>query len=149
VGQDAWEEVHRVALEPDEPPKNLGWPAYEGAEPLDGPELDTTGELAFPVAAYSHDEGCSVVGGPVYRGAAVRALSGRYVFGDFCSGALWTLRPAPEGRVTDVRRERAAVPQLTHIGTDADGELVLAAASGDVVRLVPARQGTSSAGAPR
>jgi hypothetical protein len=37
-----------------------------------------------------------------------------------------------------MRRERAAVPQLTHIGADADGELVLAAASGDLVRLVPA-----------
>ena len=138
VGQDGAEEVDRVALEPDEPPKNLGWPAYEGTQALENAELDRTGQLVFPVAAYDHAQGCSITGGSIYRGTRIPALSGRYVYGDFCSGALWTLRPAPAGRAQDVRRERAALPQLTHIGTDADGELVLATAGGDVVRAVPA-----------
>ena len=30
VGQDEVEEINRVLLEPDEPPKNLGWSAFEG-----------------------------------------------------------------------------------------------------------------------
>jgi hypothetical protein len=59
-----------------------------------------------------------------------------YVYGDFCTGALWSLAPRPGRGATDVRRERARRPQLTHIGTDADGELVLASADGDLTRAV-------------
>jgi glucose/arabinose dehydrogenase len=135
VGQDQVEEVNRVLLEPDEPPKNLGWSAYEGTARLDG-ELDTTGELVFPVATYGHYEGCSVIGGHVYQGTALEPLVRRYVYGDFCSGSLWSLRGTPEGGATDVRRERAKVPQLTHIGQDGDGELVFASASGAIYRAI-------------
>jgi glucose/arabinose dehydrogenase len=137
VGQDAVEEVHRVALEPDEPPKNLGWPAYEGTRELDRERLRAGGELVFPTAVYGHDHGCSITGGVVYRGAALPALSGRYVYGDFCTGALWSLRPAPGAGADDVRREAARRPQLTHIGVDADSELVLAAADGRLMRAIP------------
>ena len=51
VGQDEREEIHRAYLEPDEPPKNFGWSAYDGSTPLEGRRLDETGELVWPVAA--------------------------------------------------------------------------------------------------
>lgn len=141
VGQDEVEEINRVPLEPDEPPKNLGWSRFEGTvEVTEGDQpLDTTGELVWPVATYTHEDGnCSVTGGVVYHGVAVPELSGRYVYGDFCSGTLWSLRGTPKGGAADVRRERARVPQLTHVGTDAQGELVLASATGAIYRAVPA-----------
>jgi glucose/arabinose dehydrogenase len=138
VGQDEVEEVNRVLLEPDEPPKNLGWSAYEGTRRYEEHGLAGDGELIWPVAVYDHDEGCSVTGGLVYGGVGIPALSRRYVYGDFCSGILWSLRGLPGGRAGDVRRERARVPSLTHIGTDARGELVFASASGDLYRAVPA-----------
>jgi hypothetical protein len=78
-----------------------------------------------------------VTGGVVYRGDAAPALSGRYVYGDFCSGTLWSLRPNPNGSAADVRRESAKVPQLTHIGTDSEGELVFASGAGDIYAAVP------------
>jgi glucose/arabinose dehydrogenase len=139
VGQDEVEEVDRVPLEFDEPPKNLGWSAYEGTDRIGGHELDPTGELVWPVAQYRHDDvgGCSITGGVVYGGARLPGLVRRYVYGDFCSGTLWSLRGTPAGGATDVRRERPAIPQLTHIGTDADGELVFASGSGDLYRAVP------------
>ena len=140
VGQDKVEEIDRVPLEFDEPPKNLGWSAFEGTRALPGHDLDRTGEIVWPVAAYSHRDGCSVTGGLIYRGSRLPRLSGRYLYGDFCTGALWTLRPTPEGRATDVRRETAGAPQLTHIGTDADGELILATAGGDLLRATPVRR---------
>ena len=84
----------------------------------------------WPVVQYTHDDGCSVTGGYVYQGAKLPRLAGRYLYGDFCSGVLWSLKGAPEGRVADVRRERAAVPQLTHIGPDAEGEPLFASAAG-------------------
>ena len=79
------------------------------------------GKLVVPVAEYSHGEGCSVIGGYVYRGKAVPAAAGRYFFGDYCSGTIWSLsssaaRPA-------VRQEPFTVPSLTSFGEDAAGEL--------------------------
>jgi glucose/arabinose dehydrogenase len=138
VGQDHVEEIDRVLLEPDEPPKNLGWSAFEGTERVpEGDDSLTDGELVWPVAQYTHADGCSVTGGYVYQGTGLDRLRGRYLYGDFCSGILWSLKAAPEGRAADVRRERAAVPQLTHIGPDADGEPLFASASGAIFRARP------------
>lgn len=138
VGQDAFEEVDRVQLEPDEPPKNLGWGAYEGEKRIPGKRLDRRGEVLPPVAVYSHEDGCSITGGVVYRGTRVPELAGRYVYGDFCTGVLWSLKPKPGRGARDVRREKAAQPQLTHIGIDLDGELHLASANGEIARVVRA-----------
>jgi len=141
VGQDDVEEVDRVLLELDEPPKNLGWSAFEGTGRVEGHELDREGELVWPVATYTHDTGCSITGGVVYGGGALPAFARRYLYGDFCAGSLWSLAPEPGGTATDVRRERATVPQLTHIGVDADGELLFASAAGAIYRAVPPRSG--------
>ena len=87
-----------MLLEPDEPPKNLGWSAFEGTKRVgDGDDSLTDGELVWPVAEYTHDEGCSVTGGYVYQGAKLPRLAGRYLYGDFCSGVLWSLERAPWG----------------------------------------------------
>jgi hypothetical protein len=127
-----------VLLEPDEPPKNLGWSMFEGSSRLeDGDDHLSPGEVIWPVAIYRHADGCSVTGGYVYRGTRLPALQGRYLYGDFCSGALWSLKPTPAGRATDVRREQATVPQLTHIGPDADGEPVFASADGSIYAASP------------
>ena len=139
VGQDEIEEIDRVLLKPDEPPKNLGWSVFEGAEEVgEGHDLEGEGELVWPVATYTHEDGCSVTGGFVYHGTDVPALKGRYVYGDFCSGILWSLAPAPGGGARDVRRERAELPQLTHIGQDGDGRIVFASGTGAIYRAVPA-----------
>ena len=45
----------------------------------------------MPVAEYSHDDGCSITGGYVYRGPKIAGLSGRYVYADYCCGKMWTL----------------------------------------------------------
>jgi hypothetical protein len=83
-----------------------------------------------------------VTGGVVYAGAELPRLGRRYVYGDFCSGAVWTLSGTPEGRATDVRREQAKVPGLTHIGTTNEGELLFASGTGALYRAVPAGSGS-------
>jgi glucose/arabinose dehydrogenase len=139
VGQDRFEEINRIALEFDEPPRNAGWSVYEGTRRIPGRHrLDRRGELVWPVAGYTHEDGCSVTGGHVYAGAAVPALQRRYVYGDYCTGTLWTLRGTDRRGATDVRRERARLPQLTHIGADADGELLFASGGGVLYRAVRA-----------
>ena len=139
VGQDDYEEINRIQLEVDEPPKNGGWSVYEGTRRMPGRrELNRRGGLIWPVAGYSHRDGCSVTGGYVYAGAALPALSRRYVYGDYCTGTLWTLEPTAKRGATDVRRERAKLPQLTHIGIDPQGELMFASGAGVLYRAVPA-----------
>ena len=136
VGQDEREEIDRIPIERDEPPKNLGWPAFEASTRIQDRDLDETGALVWPIAAYEHEDGCSVTGGVIYAGTKLDRMMGRYVYGDFCSGILWTLEPAPEGGARDVRRERARVGQLSHIGTDSDGELLFASQSGSLYEAV-------------
>ena len=89
-----------------------------------------------PIAVYSHDEGCSVTGGYVYRGRAVPAAAGRYFYGDYCSGTVWSLR-IDAGRAVDVRREPFRVGSLTSFGEDNAGELYLATENGRIFKLAP------------
>ena len=139
VGQDEVEEIDRVRLEFDEPPKNLGWSAFEGTRRVGGHDLDRRGELIWPVATYDHGEGggCSVTGGLVYGGGRLPAMARRYVYGDYCAGTLWSLRAARGNGAEDVRREQANVPLLAHIGSDSDGELVFASGTGAIYRAIP------------
>jgi glucose/arabinose dehydrogenase len=85
VGQNNIEEVDRV-----EKGKNYGWRYKEGTfkfNPADGTvSSDLSGlppGLTDPIAEYDHDEGISIIGGFVYRGALLPELQGKYVFGDF------------------------------------------------------------------
>ncbi len=78
VGQNEYEEINRIPLEFDEPPKNAGWSVYEGTRPMPGRRrLDFRGELVWPVAGYTHDDGCSVTGGHVYAGTVLPGLQRR------------------------------------------------------------------------
>jgi mono/diheme cytochrome c family protein len=53
------------------------------------PTIANGATLIDPVAEYGHELGVSVTGGYVYRGSAIPALVGRYVFGDFVGGQDW------------------------------------------------------------
>jgi glucose/arabinose dehydrogenase len=121
VGQDSMEEVN-VLPRGQRGLANFGWGVYEGRVPQRrGHRLNPRGRLAWPVVSYGRREGCSVTGGYVYRGAAMPALRGRYVYGDLCTGTIWSLARGPRG--TEVRRERARLPLLTSFAQDARGEL--------------------------
>lgn len=132
VGQDAWEEIDYL---PRRSPglENYGWNLWEGrarfADKPQGP-----GRLISPVAVYGHGEGCSVTGGFVYRGSAEKALRGRYIYGDFCSGNVWTLRVSG-GKAVSLRREPFGIPALSSFGEDAAGELYATSLNGTLYRL--------------
>ena len=66
----------------------------------------------------------------------MRAAVGRYFFGDYCSGVVWSLRMRG-GVATDVRREPFKVPGLSLFGEDARGELYATSLGGAVYKLVP------------
>ena len=134
VGQDSWEELDytkrgTAGLE------NYGWRVYEGTHRYQqGQQPSGPGKLVMPIAEYSHSQGCSVSGGYVYRGASVAAAQGRYFYGDYCSGRIWSLRISG-GKATDLRQESLRVSNLTSWGEDARGELYAVSGSGTVYKL--------------
>jgi len=133
VGQSAIEEVDWIPRSQLGRLQNYGWDIYEGSSKFEetpqGP-----GRLVGPVAQYSHDEGCSITGGVVYRGKAVPSYVGRYIYGDYCSGTIWTLKLSG-GRATGIRREPFRVSNLTAFAEDAANELYVASGSGTIYRL--------------
>ncbi|HEX7297609.1 MAG TPA: PQQ-dependent sugar dehydrogenase [Solirubrobacteraceae bacterium] len=144
VGQGRAEEVDAIwPPEEGQSPLNLGWAAYEGRHRRPGKRLSTHSRLVWPLVTYDHANGrCSITGGEVYRGRAVPQLRGRYVYGDFCRGTMWSLdaRAAQRPADADVSAEHARLPGLSSFGADAAGELYATALQGAVVRLVsPAR----------
>jgi glucose/arabinose dehydrogenase len=135
VGQGAWEEIDYVPRAKLGQIQNFGWAVYEGRAPLDSSrELDPRGPYRPPVQVYSHALGCSVTGGFVYRGKARPDLRGRYYYGDWCSGTVWSLKMV-KGRVTSFRKERFTVPQLTSFGEDARGGLYAVSQRGLIYRI--------------
>ena len=87
---------------------------------------------------YSHDEGCSITGGFVYRGAAIPALQGHYFYADFCRGWVRSFR-FQDGQAMEPQQWTALAPggTIPSFGQDAAGELYIMNAEGMVSRIVP------------
>ncbi|MDA1093585.1 MAG: PQQ-dependent sugar dehydrogenase [Acidobacteria bacterium] len=168
IGQNQMEEVNL-----GQAGANYGWRLREGTfasgyavgrgpgplYPLPTPD---TGEFTYPVAQYDHDEGNAIGGGYVYRGQAIPALQGKYVFADFPRGRLFVietnaLTPGRPTEITEIRlllggREQAVADAAgfpntyapgnradMRLGTDSAGELYLVTkGDGRVRKLVPA-----------
>jgi glucose/arabinose dehydrogenase len=134
VGQGSWEEIDYRPRAKLAQLANYGWDAFEGRSSYEPKRLGP-GQLVRPVYVYGHSGShCSVTGGFVYRGSAVPAARGRYFFGDYCSGVVWSLRISG-GRATGVRREAFKVSSLSSFGENARGELYLVSQGGTVYRL--------------
>lgn len=115
---------------------NFGWSVYEGRQKRRTTvELNTAGTLLGPVLTYRTfaPGNCAITGGYVYRGS-VPALIGRYVYGDYCSGRIWSAR-IEASRVLGVRREPFLVRDLASFGEDELGELYVVSLAGTIYRF--------------
>lgn len=130
VGQNAYEEIDRLPRPLTAGLVNFGWDVYEANARFEDKALGP-GRLVRPVAQYGRDSGCSVTGGYVYRGPSIPRISGRYVFGDYCSGNVWTLSAGGGG----MRRESVRVPALTSFGEGLRGELYAVSHEGAIYRF--------------
>lgn len=110
---------------------SFGWSAWEGTRRQNTDQLPE-GHL-IPLYEYKHgDLGCSIVGGEIYHGSLFPELDGLYVFGDYCSGEVWTLDPK---HATDPVRSIANWPSLVDITVGLDGELYLVSVIEGITRL--------------
>lgn len=135
VGQNRWEEVN--VADAGAPGLNYGWSIMEGSHCYQAPSCDQTG-LVIPVHEYSHDEGCSIIGGYVYRGDALPDLRGHYFYGDYCGG--WIRSFHYDGTTTTDHRsyDLGELGTVLSFGKDAADELYVLTSSG-VYRLAPGR----------
>ncbi len=114
--------------------ENYGWDVFEGNAPFEQKEPNPAGKLVGPIATYPHDQGCSITGGYVYRGRAMTSFRGRYVYGDYCSGRVWSL-VVRAGQSAGVRLEQPRLQNLSSFGEDAAGELYAVSLDGTIYRL--------------
>ena len=130
VGQDSFEEVDIVTKG-----ANYGWNIMEGDHCFNSSSCNLSG-LTLPIAEYSHSEGIAVIGGYIYHGSAIPALQGKYVFGDFGSGTIWTLTESPSGTWTR-NTLLSTSHQISSFGQDAAGELYLLELGGRIFKIAP------------
>jgi glucose/arabinose dehydrogenase len=162
VGQDSYEELNAVSL--DTPGKNFGWGAFEGTQATcQGRSLGVQKEWERPIFAADRRGGgncqagtkfCdwkSVIGGHIYRGRAIPALSGTLLFGDYLGRRMVAITHC-EGKTSpftvinkicdpnDPREaclEGSSFGALTAIVRDAAGELYFVADGSQLLKLVP------------
>ncbi|NPB04174.1 MAG: PQQ-dependent sugar dehydrogenase [Thermotogae bacterium] len=130
VGQDKWEEIDTVFSG-----GNYGWRCYEGNHPYNTEGCGPRERYVFPIHEYGHGDGnCSITGGYVYRGKRIPDLYGAYIFGDFCSGRIWTLRRNDHGYKVELLLDTDLM--IPSFAEDREGEIyVLDYRSGKIYRL--------------
>jgi glucose/arabinose dehydrogenase len=116
---------------------NFGWNVMEGTACNAPPVGCSSAGLTLPVLEYDHSHGCSVIGGFVYRGSAIPALRGVYLYGDFCAGEVRSFRYA-NGAVTEAQTWPAfpAGNPITSFGEDAAGELYVLSQGNAIYHIV-------------
>jgi glucose/arabinose dehydrogenase len=142
VGQGQWEEID---LEPaGQGGINYGWNEMEGEDCYGSGACNRRGKQ-LPVATYSHDSGCSVTGGYVYRGVAnADVLTGAYLYADYCSGIMWAFNvdDALATGEASFRQMGQVDFNPSSFGEDEAGEMYIVAHSGAIYRIEVAASGT-------
>ncbi|MES2683109.1 MAG: PQQ-dependent sugar dehydrogenase [Pseudomonadota bacterium] len=131
VGQNEYEEIDVVTKG-----GNYGWRLREGMHDFNTTDARATVPLIEPIFEYSHDLGCSITGGVVYRGGAIPQLAGQYLYSDFCSGTVWALQHE-SGQRALANVELGSVPNPSGFTEDLSGEVYITAYDGFVYRVEP------------
>jgi glucose/arabinose dehydrogenase len=132
VGQNEVEEIDIITKG-----GNYGWKIKEGNDCYGtSGNCDQSG-LVAPVWAYDQgSDGRSVTGGVVYRGKKLPGLVGKYVFGDYVSGKIWSLK-YDGSKATNSGDKISNVNSISAFGEDANNELyILDYSAGKIYSLV-------------
>ncbi len=142
VGQARYEEVDRAKKTSTGAGRgvNWGWHVMEGFhcyQPATG--CNKTGKRR-PLLNYSHASNgrCAITGGYVYRGSAIPALRGWYVFGDYCSGEIFAVPSTASSAPGKVVLHGPGGGQISSFGESQSGELYVVYLGGSVYRIDPA-----------
>jgi putative heme-binding domain-containing protein len=137
VGWERWEMIFRVVRG-----GNYGWSIMEGPNPVNLAGKRGPTPILPAALAIEHPEAASITGGRIYRGKALPALKGRYVFADFEMFRVFAARC--DGDTLSERQELARTEErVVAFAEDRDGELLLLDyLGGGIHRLVPNDRGS-------
>lgn len=126
VGQQGFEEVNLIKRG-----KNYGWPVCEGITnrgELGGDAAkNCVSDFEPPYDGYNQSQGKSIIGGFIYRGSKLPALSGRFVFGDYVTKRIWAI--ADDGAGKSLVSE--AFPEnISSFSSDLSGDSLLVSTHG-------------------
>ena len=133
VGQNTFEEVSIAGAG-----ANLGWSRTEANSCFEKHGSCALGDYQGAFVQYGRDEGKSITGGYVYRGAQIPALKGLYIFADFVTGRIWSAPlPTAKSPVSSHRQLGQFGRLISSFGQADDGTLyVLDFAKGSALKLV-------------
>ena len=132
VGQNEREEVHVI-----QPGLNYGWNVMEGSLCYGrSNEICSREGLELPLTEYGRDDGCSITGGYIYRGEKISGLQGSYVYGDFCSGKIWSYDPVKKEDTLLMDTDLS----ISTFGEDQEGELYVVSLDGGVYTIESAEE---------
>jgi len=137
VGQ-GWREEIDVFRPASKGLENYGWRRYEGNAVYSGTRLLRRSVYVRPKHVYTHaGGGCAVTGGFVYRGSNIPRIAGRYFFGDYCTGQVWSFKLVGGRRTGFMAHPSLEVSGgLSTFGQGPGGELFVAARdTGRVYRI--------------
>jgi len=159
VGQHLWEEINFEQLN-SKGGKNYGWNIFEGNHCY--PEDAECVDLGYdaPIFEYPNNanyartllgfkqkspdmDGCSITGGYIYRGQKIKSLYGRYIFGDYCTGKIWSLAIDENGKASDIKNHTKEILDsmgtkefyLSSFGVDNNDEIFIIDYNGTIYKL--------------
>ncbi len=133
IGQDLWEMIYRI-----EKGGNYGWSVREGNHPFRPERSNGPTPILDPIVDHSHTDFRSITGGYFYYSDRLPELNGAYVYGDYDTGRVWTLR-YEDGQVRDHRQLTDTQLRVIEFAQDDAGEVYFADfVSGRLYRLAPA-----------
>jgi glucose/arabinose dehydrogenase len=131
VGQNAREEIDVIKKG-----GNYGWNVMEGT--ICTPGVNRTcksNRFEAPIIDYPRSEGTTVTGGYVYRGNAIPALCGVYIYGDYGSGRIWGLR-YDGSAVIEQQKLLESGRRISAFGQDEQRELYVVDYAGEILKIV-------------
>jgi glucose/arabinose dehydrogenase len=131
VGQDKYEEID-FQRGGQGAGANYGWSVWEARSRFkDG----AAPNARFPQIVAPHSAGyCAIIGGFVVRDRSVRALYGRYLFGDNCRSQIEQARLSRHG-ASGLRATGLRVTSASSFGEDAAHHIYISSLEGPVYRL--------------
>ena len=157
VGQNLWEEINIIEYG-DTELKNFGWNILEGNHCF--PEETNCKKDGFnhPIFEYPNNanyvktllgikqknmDGCSITGGYVYRGKEIKKLYGKYIFGDYCTGKVWSIdiNNGIAGNLADhtsniLNGMNKKTFYLSSFGENNQGEIIIVDYNGSIYKLI-------------
>jgi glucose/arabinose dehydrogenase len=137
VGNEAFEELDYAPAPDHAKGANFGWPAYEGTVRTAGTPAPTTACCTEPVLVRAHaapDSYTAMIGGVFVHDPGLPALAGRFLYGNFDTGAIQAVRLGSRSAFDD-RSLGLRAPGLTSFGEDGCGRVYAATLGGVLYRL--------------